>query len=302
MPLRTDWWNEANFAHFTGHVLKHPGDDTNRLVLADWLDEQDTPTARARAKIIRAQIADHYAVAFLRPADYARHGFPEEAYQATAGMMVRDGWPAWVVFLPTMFAYRTVRPVMQLTPATTVSVVRMCAEVSAERGFPFRVQVGPEDASGEVHPDELGHAGRRDLIRAARRGINYHRELYAEPGVLPAPIHHNLPPRPGAGGSAQWPDDRHDRFRNLDDAAARCLKAAWRVARLWAHQSYGAPPAPEPAAVFDFRQETLRRRLALQHGHAITAPSEADDPFATWREMDEINAGILDGIGFPSPV
>src|SRR5262245_41544746 len=38
-------------------VKDNPDEDTPRLVLADWLDEQDNPLDAERAKFIRAQIA-----------------------------------------------------------------------------------------------------------------------------------------------------------------------------------------------------------------------------------------------------
>src|SRR3954471_21295741 len=39
-------------------VKDHPDDDTPRLVLADWLDEQDNPLDAERAAFIRRHIAD----------------------------------------------------------------------------------------------------------------------------------------------------------------------------------------------------------------------------------------------------
>src|SRR6266545_1351790 len=38
-------------------VKDHPDDDTPRLVLADWLDEQDNPLDAERAKFIREDVA-----------------------------------------------------------------------------------------------------------------------------------------------------------------------------------------------------------------------------------------------------
>jgi uncharacterized protein (TIGR02996 family) len=40
-------------------VKDHPDDDTPRLILADWLDEQGTPLDAERAQIIREDIAAH---------------------------------------------------------------------------------------------------------------------------------------------------------------------------------------------------------------------------------------------------
>jgi uncharacterized protein (TIGR02996 family) len=38
---------------FLRTLLENPADDTTRLVYADWLDEQDDPTARAKAAFLR---------------------------------------------------------------------------------------------------------------------------------------------------------------------------------------------------------------------------------------------------------
>jgi uncharacterized protein (TIGR02996 family) len=53
-------------------IKDNPDDDTPRLVLADWLDEQDDPLDADRAKFIRAQIAETRegrAVTLLTEAD-----------------------------------------------------------------------------------------------------------------------------------------------------------------------------------------------------------------------------------------
>ena len=42
-------------------IKDHPDDDTPRLVLADWLDEQDDPLDAERAAFIRASVAEHCA-------------------------------------------------------------------------------------------------------------------------------------------------------------------------------------------------------------------------------------------------
>src|SRR5205809_873779 len=53
-------------------IKDHPDDDTPRLVLADWLDEQDDPLDAERAAFIRTDIAEHRAgrlVSLLTEAD-----------------------------------------------------------------------------------------------------------------------------------------------------------------------------------------------------------------------------------------
>jgi uncharacterized protein (TIGR02996 family) len=47
MPLRDS---------FLQCIAQHPGDDTPRLVYADWLEEQDNPADQARGEFIRCQI------------------------------------------------------------------------------------------------------------------------------------------------------------------------------------------------------------------------------------------------------
>src|SRR5262245_49215606 len=42
---------------FLDDIIEHPGDDTPRLIYADWLEEQDDPEAHQLAEFIRLQIA-----------------------------------------------------------------------------------------------------------------------------------------------------------------------------------------------------------------------------------------------------
>src|SRR5437763_2811178 len=65
-------------------VKDHPDDDTPRLVLADWLDEQDNELDSERAAFIRADVAAALEkergvrVPLRRPASSDQYGKPNE--------------------------------------------------------------------------------------------------------------------------------------------------------------------------------------------------------------------------------
>ena len=73
-------------------VKDHPDEDTPRLVLADWLDEQDNPLDAERAKFIRAQIAkpraNHVGTGAKRTAFLKRWLGPVTEFAGTLGKRI----------------------------------------------------------------------------------------------------------------------------------------------------------------------------------------------------------------------
>ncbi len=50
------WFDDPQYRAFEADIIAHPDDDTPRLVLADWLEDQNDPSTSARAEFLRVQL------------------------------------------------------------------------------------------------------------------------------------------------------------------------------------------------------------------------------------------------------
>jgi uncharacterized protein (TIGR02996 family) len=83
---------------FIRAILASPGDDTSRLVYADWLDERNDP----RGSFLRAEVA----LASARPADPRRDELYARLLEAAAG--IDAGWAASMCRLGSCEAFALV--------------------------------------------------------------------------------------------------------------------------------------------------------------------------------------------------
>ncbi|HVK14925.1 MAG TPA: TIGR02996 domain-containing protein [Gemmataceae bacterium] len=83
-------------AAFLRTILDNPDDDAPRLVYADWLDEQGTPDAAAKAVFLRTTAA--HARASGRPAAFKRRLLNKQLHEAAHTL--DSGWLAVVSQVP----------------------------------------------------------------------------------------------------------------------------------------------------------------------------------------------------------
>lgn len=287
-----NWYDKPEWLGFTAAVLKNPDDTTARVVAADWLDDQDEPTASARARLIREQCSCGRECLPLRPGEYAREGLTEPAYQKTAALVVDRGWPLWAVFLPQCFNEHNVSPVFKLAPLTTCTTVGMNAEQSHRQdGFRtvdiYLFHEGPEDCGGFVSSQrELSqHFTPGRFQRLASAGVNLHAEIYREYGYVPAPIFQRLPTEGGAGGTRAL--RRRDQYPTAYAASFAVMRAAWQRGREWARLPSRVNrhiPKPEAFAVWTVALTTIGNRGRAELDAPPPAPTLAVDPFVFLRD------------------
>src|SRR4051812_27753342 len=105
---------------FLRAILEAPGDNTPRLVYADWLEERGDP----RAAFLRAEVA----LASVAPTDPQRDGLHARLRETSAG--IDPGWLAVVSRVPiencgVAFQFRCPRRWESLKP-TADEAVRFC--------------------------------------------------------------------------------------------------------------------------------------------------------------------------------
>jgi uncharacterized protein (TIGR02996 family) len=204
-------------------MAEAPGDRTPALVLADWLEEHDTPAARELAPLVRLA-AGKRTPAWRKQMRAARERLAKERRQAA-------GWFDWwfgTSFGPT---FRLIQKPDRL--ALTRFGVRCIREVPAAGHTIFELLTDERILTAFRHVErflagELLAEEEREAVQEAARAGLYEAQLQGHPSVFPAYALDEL-----CNVAFPKPDTKPDPLYYADGCARYCLRAA-----------YEAPPVP----------------------------------------------------------